>query len=290
MLQQLAHFFSQCTQSVASLVKVTLLSRFFIRMPEQAEANDECIVLGNGPSLSQTLKEDYPALLSRKLVCVNLFVASPEYEKLQPRYYILNAPEYFSEKPVSPLHEEYRNTIFSGIAQKTTWTLFVFIPSYARNSSVWKKQLQSNPNVKICFYNTTPVEGFEWLTSFLFKLNLGMPRPHNVLVPGIFLALNMGYKKVYITGADHSWHEELIVNEQNQVTINHNHFYDAKPLRMGMMKMDGSNFKIHDILRKLYLSFLGYYFLKEYAQRIGATIYNASKKSYIDAFERVSFK
>ena len=91
-------------------------------------------------------------------------------------------------------------------------------------------------------------------------------------------------------GADHSWHEELRVDENNIATVNHQHFYEAAASRFGMMKMDGSSFRIHDILRKIYLGFLGYYFLKDYAQRIGATIYNASKKSYIDAFERVKLK
>ena len=290
MLLKISVFFNNVFQSLASVIKIMLLSKYFVRMPEKVTATEECVVLGNGPSFNQTLAEDYAALQSKKLMCVNLFVTSNEYEKLQPRYYILNAPEYFSEKPVSALHEKYRMEIFAGIAEKTTLPLFVFIPSFAKNSAVWKKYLSANKNVTVCFYNSTPVDGFSSVNCLLYKLNLGMPRPHNVLVPGIFVALNMGFKKIYIVGADHSWHEELRVDENNIATVNHQHFYEAAASRFGMMKMDGSSFRIHDILRKIYLGFLGYYFLKDYAQRIGASIYNASKKSYIDAFERVKLK
>ncbi|MEG8947848.1 hypothetical protein [Rosettibacter firmus] len=54
-----------------------------------------------------------------------------------------------------------------------------------------------------------------------------------------------------------------------------------------MYKLDGKKYYIHDIFRKLHYAFKGYFILKDYADFLGAKIYNASSKSYIDAFERI---
>jgi hypothetical protein len=118
-------------------------------------------------------------------------------------------------------------------------------------------------------------------------MNLGMPRPHNVLVPTLFLALKMGFKNVVLFGADHSWHEEIRIDESNQLTVNHEHFYDKSKQIMPMYKLDGKEYYLHDVFRKLHLAFKGYFVLKEYADYLGSKILNASKKSYIDAFEKI---
>ena len=145
----------------------------------------------------------------------------------------------------------------------------------------------SNKHLSVVYYNKTPVEGLQAVNNFLFKLNLGMPRPYNVLVPTIFLALNMGFKSIYLFGADHSWHEEIKVDENNNVLVNHEHFYDNSAQVKPMYHLDGKEYYIHDIFRKLYLAFKGYFVLKNYAETLGAKILNASEKSYIDAFDKI---
>ena len=49
---------------------------------------------------------------------------------------------------------------------------------------------------------------------------------------------------------------------------------------------NGAVFKMHEFLDALSITFRGYFILKDYADYLGAKIYNCSKKSYIDAFER----
>ena len=56
----------------------------------------------------------------------------------------------------------------------------------------------------------------------------GMPRPHNVLIPSIILSMRMGFKKIYLAGADHSWLKEIFVSEDNEVFLTQKHFYDEK--------------------------------------------------------------
>ena len=109
------------------------------------------------------------------------------------------------------------------------------------------------------------------------------------MVAAIFLAINLGYARIYLHGADHSWHEDLVLNEENIVCIKDRHFYDKgevalTPWRIG--DKNGTTWKMHEILMALSKKFQGYHVLAEYASYRKAKIYNASKKTYIDAFER----
>ena len=83
-----------------------------------------------------------------------------------------------------------------------------------------KQAFASNKNIKLAFINLTPIEGFDWFKFYCYKHNLGSVRPYNVLLPSILLALNLGFKNIKITGADHSWHEEVRIDPKaNEMTV-----------------------------------------------------------------------
>lgn len=222
---------------------------------------------------------------SRAKISVNYFALSEEFEKIKPDYYILAAPEFWLKK-VTDYHKEMRNKLANNLANKTNWQMTLFIPFAAKKSELCTI-IKQNKNISIVHYNVTPVEGLPAISKIFYNLNLGMPRPHNVLIPSIFLSINLGFKKIYIFGADHSWHEEIKIDESNNITVNHQHFYDKTEQRMPMYKLDGKEYHIHDIFRKLHLAFKGYFILRDYAKSRGSVILNASSKSYIDAFQKV---
>ena len=150
-------------------------------------------------------------------------------------------------------------------------------------------QLATKKNISIVYFNKTPVEGLQSFRNILFKLNLGLPRPYNVLIPSLIKALNLGYKELYVIGADHSWLEELRVNDKNEALLNQKHFYDYQTSKFEPMyhaKRGGK--RVHEILYKLMKAFEGYFYIREYAESLGSQIYNATPNSYIDAFERRS--
>jgi hypothetical protein len=150
--------------------------------------------------------------------------------------------------------------------------------------------LDKNGNIDFSFYNPTPIEGIKWIKYRLFRLNLGVPRPHNVLIPGIVIALNIGFKKIFLLGADHSWLKEISVDENNTVLINQKHFYNLESSKAkAMYNKSGGHRKLHELLMKFVYSFEGYFILKGYADRLGATVVNATPESYIDAFERFDY-
>jgi len=284
---KIQQFLSNCILSVLSLLKIILTSSFFIKPPKVTETGKTCIILGNGPSLNKTLENDFEKLLSNDLMCVNQFADTEYYEKLKPEYYIIQADQLLLPKAVE-YHDKVRKILFNNIAAKTTWKLILFLPVFADKSSFWKNIIKDNKNIHVCYYNPTPVEGLQGISHWLFKRNLGMPRPHNVLIPGIIQAINMGYSTVFITGADHSWHEEFLVDENNNFKFTDTHFFSVNNKPVPRITHTGTHFLIHEAFRKFYLTFLGYHILKEYAENENVNIYNASYKSYIDAFERKS--
>ena len=87
--EQIATFIS----TVASLLKVIIKSRFSVKIPAPQRA--VCAILGNGPSLRQSLENDLDFIRNAELYCVNNFASSPEYALLQPMNYALLDPAFF---------------------------------------------------------------------------------------------------------------------------------------------------------------------------------------------------
>jgi len=284
-LQKITYFFNELFQTLFSIGKVLILSKWFVKLKRQGLEEKDCVILGNGPSLIKDFENNWNFITSHKKMCVNLFAFSKEYEIVKPDYYILAAPEFWLKNTID-LHIIQRNKLAKEITEKTSWPMKLIVPFTARNSVMYEK-LFSNNNIQPIFFNSTPIEGFIPIINRLYKNNLGMPRPHNVLIPTIFIAINIGFKNIYLFGADHSWHEDIKVDEMNKVTVNHQHFFEQKEVRMPMYKLDGKEYFLHDVFRKFFYAFRGYFILKSYADYLKVNIYNASSKSYIDAFEKI---
>jgi hypothetical protein len=284
-LQKITFFFTVLFQSLFSIAKIALFSNWFPGFKKIRTDGSECVILGNGPCLNKDFELNLDFIKSKKKLCINFFALSKEYDLIQPDFYVLSEPEYWLNNPAGWFKEK-RALLIECLVSKTTWPMKLLIP-FAANNSELCNMIMSKKNIEITFYNNTPIEGFTSIINYLFKMNLGMPRPHNVLAPSIILAINLGFKKIIIFGADHSFHEEIIVDESNRITLNSEHFYDNKEARVPVNKLDGKQYFIHDVFRKLYLAFSGYFILKGYADYMNAAVLNASSKSYIDAFEKI---
>lgn len=273
------------SDSLLSLVRIVVLSRP-VKLPPLT--TESCVVLGNGPSLSTTLSQSMDWLRGQHLVAVNHFSYSDAFTETKPSSYVLQAPEFFMDIPPTESHTHAREKLWTCLIEKTTWPMDVFIPVHAKYSAYFNSltSLHQHPFLTFRYFNPTPVEGWPAITHWLYRHNAGMPRPHNVLLPAIFLMLNRGAKTIHIVGADHSWHETLQATPLG-AKVNHAHFYDSNPEVHSMFKLDGKPYFVHDMFRKWQLAFKGYHELQAYSKTLGATILNASERSYIDAFERV---
>ena len=186
---------------------------------------------------------------------------------------------------------------FKIMSERTTWKMILFVPKLARKSREWKKHLQKNHNIEIVYFNNTPIEGFMTFKHLCFSKNWGMPRPHNVLIPSLMLAINLGFKCIYVTGADHSWTREIFVTDSNEVLLSQKHFYDKetstentnknKPIPQPMYHgATGKTRKLHEVLIKFYYSFRSYWDIRIYAEKRNTSVFNITPGSFIDAFDR----
>lgn len=276
-------FTTNFVNTCISIFKIIIQSSFSAKLP--ASDQNTCIILGNGPSLSESLSKHYAFFKKHSLICVNQFVLSKEYVALKPAYYVMLDPILWQGETNPDIKR-----IFDTLIETTTWELNLLVPWKARGSFSLKQILSSNPKIKISYFNYTVFRGFPGVSHFFFRRNLAMPQSQNVLVASIFLSINMHFKKIVIVGADHTWHENLHVNESNQLCIKDVHFYDdERVVNYRLFYKDvrqTETFLMHEILFTFGKAFYGYQVLKHYAAAEGVIIYNASERSFIDAFER----
>jgi hypothetical protein len=261
--------------SILSMIKVLFLSDFSLKPAKTTQKR--CGILGNGPSLKVTLERDVEFLSKLELIAVNLFSTTNEYTEIKPKNYLLLDWSF-----MNPDHWHGR-TGLKGLVENTTWELNLFVPKRMLKSDYFRNELAKNRYIKPVPFNYTIVSGFTGLTYWLFRRGLGMPQCQNVLVATLFYALNMGFKEIYLFGADHSWHEMIKLDENNNLIVSDSHFYGQKDYDIAVQE----NSYMSQQLFSLHKAFYGYEVLAKYARSLGVKVYNASARSYVDVFEKI---
>lgn len=285
MLERFYQVLQKATQSLFTILKVFIRSNL---RPQKHQDHGECFILGNGPSLKPILSTFGDHLRKHTLVCVNKFPDTEYYVRLKPQYYVICSEEFWATDTIDPHHQGRLNMIKAAV-ERTDWPLNFFIPEGSKSNPAFLEDIRRNPNIKLVFYNTTPIEGLEEVSNWLLKRRLGSPRPHNVLIPSILNMINCGFDKIYLLGADHSWIPMISVDEHNNALVNQQHFYDAGTSTSQKMYRSGKRpRRLYEILEKFMFSFRAYFDLRELAEEKGVKIYNCTEGSFIDAFERKS--
>jgi hypothetical protein len=281
-------FLENIVKSCITVIRILLLSGWKTRLGSYK--SHECVILGNGPSLSSSIESNRDFMQGKELICVNFFPESPLYTALQPRIFITAAPELW-RTGVSPELSERGKALFKTMVERTSWPLHFYIPKNASHYKEWRNIIAQNPNIRIFYFNNTPVEGFRFFRHCCFNRKLGMPRPHNVLIPSLMIAIQTRFRRVFLFGADHSWLPEISVDDDNRVLINQKHFYDeGKTTPQPMHKGGKGERKLHEVLMKFVYSFEGYFTIRQYAEYKHTQILNCTPGSFIDAFDRYKLK
>ena len=113
-----------------------------------------------------------------------------------------------------------------------------------------------------------------------------MARPRNVLIVAIMVAMKMGYRTIYLTGADHSWTRTLEVDDDNTVVSIQPHFYKDNDEEHARVASVYKNIRLHQLLLSFHIAFKAYFTIARYAAHRGVEIYNSTPASFIDAFPR----
>ncbi len=270
--------------SIKTLVKVALQAKHcpIVRNGADAPRGDRPLyIMGNGPSLRTNLDNNLELLERSDTLAVNFAANTPEFRIVRPKYYVLADPHFFrniSDKNVAALLESLK---------AVDWRMTLFVPAKSRRSVA---RMIDNPMVSVEGFNFLAAEGWKWLEQFMFRLRLGMPRPRNVLIPSIMIGIWLGYKKIYILGADHSWLKTLDVDSDNRVVSVQPHFYKEDSHEVERINRTYLDLKLHQVLESMIIAFASYHKINAYASRCGITIINATPGSFIDAFPRGSIE
>lgn len=270
---------SEITSSAASIGKALLLSG----IPSKAgkPKKERLIIMGNGPSLRDTMRDHRDQLLTHSTLAVNFAANTPEFKLLRPKMYVLADPHFFNSSESGASGDPNVANLWKNIAA-CDWDMALYVPCGANLPA----EVKENPDIEVKRYNLTPVEGARGICHAMYSLGLGMPRPRNVLIPSIMLALREGYRNIAIVGADHTWSRDLWVDDENHVISVQKHFYKDNEKEMGRVKEEYKGYHLHDILNSLTIAFRSYHQIASYAGRLDAKIVNCTPGSFIDAFPR----
>lgn len=259
-----------------SVVVFSLPSTLVIRK-NRIQGKGTIHILGTGPSL----KKDYSAFLSGlsesdSLMVVNLFAITDLYEELKPQYYIIADPSFFTAE---------KNETVSALVSKTEWNVELFIPYTARKSPLICT-IKKNKFIHVNYLLNSPVfEGYDSINQFLYKHDMANPPYRNVLIAATFYCIKMRFSKIVIWGADHSWHEDLVLGNDNIVYIVDKHFY-GENRKFAHLNKYGNHIKVHEEFFTIARALKVYHSLERFSRLYNCKIVNKSSKTWIDAFSR----
>jgi hypothetical protein len=279
LILQIILFIKKSIDTLISLAKIVIKSNF-LQKPFKPNNKTTCFVFGNGPSINDDIKKFKNNMKLNDVFVVNFFAKSDYFFEIKPNNYILLDNAFF-EKENTENYKEFYETL----KNKIDWEINFHLPNFARKSDIYQNYLSKNKFIKILFYNYTVYNGFDKFGYFLMNKNLCMTQSQNIVVAALLRSIQVGYKSVFIFGAENSWHTRIKVNHKNQLFYEDIHLYDTKENPNRTYLMQG---KLHDQMNSLYKLFLGYQKVQKYAVNNKCHIYNCTKNSYIDAFPRLN--
>lgn len=289
-MKKIIFFSRKMIETIFSLLKV-LKHRSFLRRSYLPKINNNKIfILGNGPSLSDNLKDNIDLLKNNNTFCVNDFCLSEYFAIIKPQYYIFLDPAYFIRDNTVELYIQLQESIIEKLSKNVSWNIKIFIPNKTDMKQQWNYMQKNNSNLSIIYFNNNSAHGFDFVCHYLFEKNFAMPEAQNVIIGAIYLSINMGYKNIYLLGVDHSWTEELRVNSKNQLYIMDKHFNSCKEKLFYKSISSEEIWMMHEILKIWSYTFQSYHVLEFYSKKKNSFIYNLVKNSYIDAFQKIGIE
>ncbi len=245
---------------------------------ERSERHAPLVIMANGPSLRSVIDAYLTELQNATTMAVNFAANAPEFRLLQPDFYILADPHFFSGA------EDVNLANLRVNLAAASWPMTLLVPVGKEKSL--PVEIAGNRHISISTFNMVGVEGFSVFERLAYSRKLGMPRPRNVLVPSIACAIWLGFKHIYIIGADHSWIKNLDVDADNHVISVQPHFYRESGKEQKRIDAVYRGVHLHQVVESFAVALRSYHDLQAWAQAEQVSIFNATPGSLIDAFPR----
>lgn len=243
--------------------------------PLQEEKREPIHVLMNGPSRAATI--NYLEKIPGKVMMVNqALVASVE---IQPDYYCLADGVYRTDATRQVEGQESAVRKLYKVFEEYEKPLVIFTPNELRNDIG-----VSNPNISfqgVCCSHCPKYHG-GGIVKHILQKNMGCPRPQGVVILALYVSIQMGYKEIYLHGADQNELSGISVNTYNQKIYQSKHYYDKDTNKIHIEP--GTMLDEYEAQMYLYQSFYG---IEKYAKDCGVKIINMSNDSLVDCFEKI---
>lgn len=259
----------------------------------KAFSGRKALVLGTGRSLKKVIAEITSVVEADRakapvLWAVNNFALSPEFVRLQPQNYVLLDPDFRSRESVEG--DERRTALLKALTS-ITWPMHLWIPFSAATDEMWRGYIRGKPdNVHLTPF---PARTYETRVPFAYAAYscCGFaPNYQNVVTLSAFLALYYGASEVGLAGADHNWHQDMIVGEDNVLRTHVPHFDDkgVRPEPKVFMHSVNKPFTVSEIFNALSITFKGHEEVQSVSNKVGHKVFNLTPESFIDAYPRAS--
>lgn len=236
-------------------------------------------VLGNGPSLTKSL---HLIQAADDVIMVNFAPATDLFRELRPRYLCWADPALFDKTHIDSI-EQKKATMYRTL-KEVDWRLTIVVPHYVNARLI----PVNNHNITFNHINTVPIDfSVKFLRFWLYQKNLSIPPIQNIVVIGVYLALQRGYQTVMLHGVDSDSFKRLCINSRNEMVEREVHYYGAEDRNWHEDKQYGcAAGTLYNRLACEVNMFRSYVDLADYARHLGIKILNASPRSMIDAFDR----
>ena len=243
---------------------------------------NKLVIIGTGPSVNSDINK---LLLDRDrnhYMVLNSLALSDLFIRLRPEYYVFVDPLFFI---ISNDRSDKVDSTIKRINNEVNWPMKLIVPKiYIKSSTI--SELKRNKFISFEFFSYKPIIGGTMgVSANLFSLGLASPHFKNVLVASIYYGILLGYRNLNIFGADHSWHEEMRLNNNKTLEISDRQFYSGEVNWIVQNKNKDISLRPKTKLKRISEVLESYDYLKLYAKKSNVEIRNLSSKSWIDSFK-----
>lgn len=241
-------------------------------------------LLANAPSLKEVL----PRLAvdrefkNTDFIVLNYFANTPEFLSIKPTHYCLADPMFFHKNH----NYDKVSKLFLILNNNVDWDMNIYIPYFDRHHFIKFSGL-TNSHIKIVPINTGAYHGYPYLLNWVYSHGLTSPPFQTVANMAIFIGINSGYERIRLYGVDHTFFNGLCINDQNQVCMKEEHFYETKPVLKPIIRNDNDKpWKMSEYIAAISKMFKSHDLLADYARYTGTEIINCTQCSLIDSYQR----
>jgi hypothetical protein len=220
-----------------------------------------CFILATGPSINA---ENLKPLKNEFCIAVSNFYLHPDFNLIAPHYYC-----------VAPWHPPHKIEDYLQLLQEigSTSTKHSFCLGLGEYERVISNKILLNRNV---YYQCTRAKKLDK------EVDLCLPvlSPQSVTIMALQLAIFMGFSEIYLLGCDHN----AILNYSGGFSFKH--FY---PEQKSKLITDRAS-KFKDSLITCTNLWEQYEMLNAIAQEKNIKIFNATKHSLLDVFDKVDYE